>query len=130
MLPVENSLAGPVDGVLALLPDAGLKTLEAFALPIRIMLMALPAAPLHALRSAASHPVALKQCRRLIAELRLREIPAFDTAGAARLLAEDGDRSRGVLASRAAAERWGLTVLRSDVHDRADNVTTFTLLEA
>ena len=130
MLPVENSLAGPVEGVLALLPGSGLKSLGRFELPIRMMLMALPGAEIHHLRSVASHPVALKQCRRVIAELALQELPAFDTAGAARLLVEEKDSSRAVLASRAAAERWGLTILRAEVQDRADNVTTFTLLEA
>ena len=130
MLPVENSLAGPVEPVVRLLEGARLRELGRFALPIRMMLIGAPGAGVEGLRSVASHPVALKQCRALIAELELETEAAFDTAGAARLLAERPERTRAVLASRAAAERHGLPVLRADVQDRADNRTTFVLVRA
>jgi prephenate dehydratase len=129
MLPVENSIAGPVEAVLALLEGAGLRERGRFELPVRMMLIGAPGARLEDLRSVASHPVALRQCRALIAELGLLEAAAFDTAGAARLLAEAPDRSRGVLASRTAADLHRLPVLRADVQDQADNRTTFVLLE-
>jgi prephenate dehydratase len=130
MLPVENTIAGPVEAVVALLAGAGLEELGRHVLPIRMMLIGLPGGQTTELRTVSSHPVALKQCRRLIAELALREEPAFDTAGAVRLLARSGDRSRCVLASRAAAERWGLPVLRPDVQDHSGNSTTFLRLRA
>lgn len=130
MLPIENSLAGPVEAVTALLAGAGLNTIGRFVLPIRMMLIGLPGAGLDELRTVASHPVALKQCRRVIAELKLQAEPVFDTAGAVRLLARQGDRTRSALASRAAAERWSLPVLRADVHDQAGNATTFHRLRA
>jgi prephenate dehydratase len=130
MLPVENTLAGPVEAVTVLLAGAGLRQIGRFTMPIRMMLIGLPGAELRELRTVASHPVALKQCRRVIAELGLKAEPVFDTAGAVRLLARQGDRSRAALASRAAAERWSLPVLRADVHDQAGNATTFLRLRA
>ncbi|MBW3559961.1 MAG: prephenate dehydratase [Proteobacteria bacterium] len=128
MLPVENSLAGPVHPVLRLLADAGLRETGRFALPIRIMLIGSPGAVIDGVRVVASHPVALLQCRQLIAELGLETETAFDTAGAARLLAEAPEPKRAVLASRVAAERHALPVLRADVQDRASNHTTFVLM--
>ena len=130
MLPVENSLAGPVEPVLALLARAGLTEVGRFVLPIRMMLAGLPGAELAGVRWVASHPVALAQCRRVIAELRLEETPVFDTAGAARLVAQGADPAGAALASRAAAERWGLRVLRADVQDEMHNRTTFVRVEA
>lgn len=130
LLPVQNSLAGPVQTVLDLLAGARLREVARHVLPIRIMLLGLPGVRVAELRTVASHPVALLQCRAVIAELRLEEVPAFDTAGAARLLAESGERSRAVLAAAAAGERHGLTVLRADVQDRADNRTTFVRMQA
>lgn len=130
MLPIENTLAGTVEAVAALLARTPLRELGRFVLPIRMMLIGLPGTDIAELRTVASHPVALKQCRRVIAELALRPEPAFDTAGAVRLLARQADRSRAALASRAAAERWGLAVLRPDVHDQAGNSTTFLRLRA
>lgn len=129
MLPVANSIAGPVTAVLALLNGPRLRERGRFELPVRIMLIGSPGAQLADLRSVASHPVALRQCRQLIAELGLEEEPAFDTAGAARLLAEAPDRSRCVLASRTAADLHRLPILLADVQDQADNRTTFVLLE-
>lgn len=129
LLPVANSLAGPVEPVVSLMATASLRELDRFELPVRMMLIGSPGSAEADLRVVASHPVALKQCRRLIAELRLMEEVVFDTAGAARLLAERPDRSRAALASRAAAELHGLPVLRADVQDRLDNHTTFLLLK-
>jgi prephenate dehydratase len=130
MLPVENSLAGPVEAVLRLLPDAGLTEVARYTLPIRMMLIGAPGGAVATLRQVASHPVALKQCRGVIGELGLVAEEVFDTAGAVRLLAEEPDVSRAALASRAAAELHGLPILRADVQDAADNQTTFILVRA
>lgn len=128
MLPVENSVAGPVEPVVRLLAGAGLRETGRFVLPVRMMLIGAPGAVLEQVRLVASHPVALRQCRELIAELALDTREAFDTAGAARLLAERPEPATAVLASRVAAERHGLPVLRADVQDRTDNRTTFVLV--
>jgi prephenate dehydratase len=51
-----------------------------------------------------------------------------DTAGSARQIAESGDRTRGVLASRLAADIYGLTILKEDCEDEAHNTTRFIIL--
>lgn len=131
LLPVENSLAGPVGPVLELLAGAGLRELDRHDHTVRIALIGAPGASLADLRVVASHPVALRQCTAVIAELGLTPEPAFDTAGAARLLAERPDRSRAALASEAAAALHGLPVLRTDVEDRRGaSITRFLLLSA
>jgi prephenate dehydratase len=128
VLPVENNLAGPVEASIQAIAEAALRELGRIDLPVRMMLIGSPGAELGALETVASHPVALRQCRKIIAELGLKEEFVFDTAGAARMLAERPDPRRAVLASRAAADRHHLPVLRADVQDRADNRTTFLLL--
>jgi prephenate dehydratase len=55
---------------------------------------------------------------------------AADTAGAARELAETPDRSRAVIASKLAAEIYGLEILRTDIEDEDHNTTRFVLLAA
>ncbi|MDP8916093.1 MAG: prephenate dehydratase [Pseudomonadota bacterium] len=129
LLPVSNSIAGPVEPVVRLLAETGLRELGRHDLVVRMALIGAPGAGLSDLRTVASHPVALRQCNRLIADLGLSPEPAFDTAGAARLLAENPDRSRGVLASEAAAALHGLPVLRADVEDQPGaSITTFLAL--
>ena len=128
MLPRENSIAGPVPGVAALIADNDLAILSSHDLPVRQHLMARPGVLLSELRTAVSHPMALAQCTKMLEQLGLAAEEAVNTAVAAQALAESEDRSRAVIASESAAETWGLTILRHDVHDREDNFTTFCIV--
>lgn len=127
-LPVENSTAGPVPGVADKLASSGLRVEAEHEWPIRLQLMAVPGATLQTVKIALSHPVALAQCAETLAGLGLRAEPAFDTAGAARDLALSGERGRAAVASRTAAELYGLTVLRENIQDEPDNHTRFLVL--
>lgn len=128
LIPRENSIAGPVPEVAALLPGSGLKVLAEHRLPISLCLLARPGVSLDDLREAASHPMALKQCRASLARLALTAVEAFDTAGAARLVAEHGPDHRGAVAPETAAALYGLEILARDLQDAPDNATTFLLL--
>ncbi len=76
----------------------------------------------------SSHWQALAQCERFLADRGWSIIPAADTAGAARELAGSGDRSAAAVASRAAADRYGLVVAAADIHDSEHNMTRFAVL--
>ena len=126
LLPVENTLAGSVGPALDALLETDLEIVGEVVRPIRHCLLALPGATTEGLQKVMSHPVALAQCLRFFADSpNLEAVAAYDTAGAARLVAEAGDPSVGAIASEAAAERYGLTVLARDLQDRADNSTRF-----
>lgn len=127
VLPLENSIAGPVEEVSGLLATSRLPIIAEHMLPIRMHLLGLPGAQIEDIRVVTSHPMALGQCRKAIETLGLRTEKATNTALAARALAESGDRTRGVLASEAAALTYGLEVLRADVHDRRENATRFAI---
>lgn len=129
VLPVENSIAGPVRDSVAAIAASGLTTVGATELPIHLHLLALPGATIESLRSVESHPVALRQCRNYLGArpwLSVREV--LDTAGAARAVAAGRDRTRAAIASARAAELTGLVALAEGIEDRADNVTRFTIV--
>ena len=128
VVPVENSIAGPVPEVAALLPASRLVVEAQGWRPIRLALLAVPGATLADLRTAHSHPMALKQCVRSLAALGLEPVEAFDTAGAAAELAAAGDRSRAAVASRLAGAIAGLQVVREGLEDAPDNRTRFLVL--
>lgn len=92
MIPVENSIAGRVGDVHHLLPDSGLKIIGERFKPIRFQLMANPGVKIADVRTVASMPIALGQCRRTLRKLGVRTEQAGDTAGAAKALAEHPDR--------------------------------------
>ena len=77
---------------------------------------------------AESHPIALRQCPAALAALGLTPVEAFDTAGAARAVAEAGDVTRAAVAPAGAAEVYDLSILRNDIQDSESNRTRFVLL--
>jgi prephenate dehydratase len=128
MLPVENSTAGRVADIHHLLPQFKVHIIGEYFLPIRHQLMALPGVSLDEIKTVHSHPQALDQCRTALRSLGLTAVPALDTAGSAREVAALGDRSRASLASRLAAEVYGLQILRENVEDTDHNTTRFVIL--
>ena len=83
-----------------------------------------------AVKTVHSHVHALGQCRKVIREMGIRPIVAADTAGAARELSQSRDPSRAAIASRLAAEIYGLKVIREDIEDESHNTTRFVVLSA
>jgi prephenate dehydratase len=129
VLPLENSIAGPVAAAHAALAGGRVVVVDEVRLVVRQCLLAPPGSTLHGLRTVESHPVALAQCGEFLRrhpQLRARAVE--DTAGAARAVAAAGDRRRGAIAGRLAAARYGLELLAADVHDRPDNETRFAIV--
>jgi prephenate dehydratase len=125
MLPCENSLAGRVPDIHRLLPDSGLAVVAEHFERVEHCLLAPRGATLATLKRAHSHPVALGQVRKILAELRLEAVIEADTAGAAQLIAERGGVEDAAIASTLAAETYGLEILRRNVEDAAHNTTRF-----
>ncbi|HMK89890.1 MAG TPA: prephenate dehydratase [Methylocystis sp.] len=128
LIPIENSIAGRVGDIHHFLPHSGLHIVGEYFLPIHFQLMAPRGATREGLKDVYSHVHALGQCRRMIGALGLVAHAAGDTAGAAREIAEWGDRSKAALAPRLASEIYGLDILAEDVEDEAHNTTRFVAL--
>jgi prephenate dehydratase len=128
MIPIENSIAGRVADIHALMPHAGLHIIGEYFLPIHFQLMGVRGATLAGLRHVHSHVHALGQCRKIIRRLGAKAHVAGDTAGSAREVAGWGDTSRASLAPRLAAEIYGLDIIAEDVEDEAHNTTRFVIL--
>jgi prephenate dehydratase len=128
MIPIENSLAGRVADIHHLMPTAALHIVAEWFLPIRNQLMAPKGAKLADIKSVESHIMALGQCRNFIRKLGVKAIVAADTAGSAREVAERGDKTRAAIASRLAAEIYGLDILAEDIEDESHSTTRFVVL--
>lgn len=128
VLPVSNSTVGSVEAVALLLPASGLRILEEHELPIHLNLMAKAGASIEALKSARSHPVALGQCHGFLRQHGLKPEPVFDTAGAARDLSQSDEDHYAAVASRAAAELYGLSILAENIEDDPSNRTRFAIV--
>lgn len=137
VLPVANTIVGPIGGTTKLLDRYRLRPVGEIALRVDHCLVVASGdcrPPLElegGIRRVASHPIALAQCRRFLrARTGWQTIETADTAGAVRSLAAGRLRADAVIASRAAAERYGCRVVQAAIQDEAVNVTTFLVLEA
>ncbi|MGV6800997.1 MAG: prephenate dehydratase [bacterium] len=125
MVPVENSLAGRVSDIHHLLPQTGLSIIAEHFMPVHHQLMTVKGVAPEELKIIRSHAMALGQCREVIKRRNLTAQVAGDTAGAARQLAQRGDRHCAVLAPALAAELYDLEIIEHDVEDAGHNTTRF-----
>lgn len=126
VLPIESSLAGPVAETHDLLYDSPLAITGETVLPIRHFLVGPTEVPLDRITAVHSHPVALDQCRRLLASLpSATAIASATTADAAAEVAELGNPTEVAIASERAARLLGLTVVAADVGDHPEAFTRF-----
>ena len=126
VLPIESSLSGPVAETHDLLVGSALSINAETIIPIRHFLVGPAEIELGRIRIVRSHPVALDQCRRLLATLpQATAIAAATTADAAAQVAADGDPAEVAIASERAAALHGLVVLAADVGDHPEAYTRF-----
>ena len=128
MIPIDNSIAGRVADIHHLMPHCGLHIIGEHFLRVNHHLLAVPGARLEGIKAIHSHVHALNQCRRLLRELAIIPKVHADTAGAAAEVAQAGRTDQAAIASRLAAEIYGLEILRSDIEDAEHNTTRFIIL--
>ncbi|HEV2135514.1 MAG TPA: prephenate dehydratase [Terracidiphilus sp.] len=129
VIPIENSLAGSVSEHFDLLLTHDVKAERETLLRIRHNLMVVPGVSMEAIERVYSHPVALAQCRKFLAEhSRMKALAFYDTAGSVKQIMESDDRRAAAIASEAAAEYYGAQILQSGIEDNAENFTRFFLV--
>lgn len=126
VIPIENSLHGRVADIHFLLPESGLHIVAEHFVRVRHCLLGTGTPG--QLKQVLSHPQALGQCRLRLRGLEIEPVPFFDTAAAAAAAAGDAEAAVGAIASRLAAELYGLTIFAEGVEDADHNTTRFVVL--
>jgi prephenate dehydratase len=129
VIPIENSLAGSVSEHFDLLLTHDVKVEKETLLRIRHNLIAISGTGTAEIDRVFSHPVALAQCRRFLAEHpRMEAFAFYDTAGSVKQLMELRDRHAAAIASEAAAHYYGAQILHAGIEDSPENFTRFFLV--
>ncbi|MBS7638247.1 prephenate dehydratase [Candidatus Bathyarchaeota archaeon] len=128
LVPAENTLEGSVTQTYDLLLESELKIRGEAILRIVHCLMANPGVTLKDIRRVYSHPQALRQCSHFIERNRLEEVPMYDTAGSAKMIKEANLRDAAAIASRRAAEIYGLNILSEHIESNPENYTRFLII--
>ena len=129
VIPVENTLAGPVGEHLDLLLERDVFIHQELRLRIEHNLIVVPGTQLKGLRQVFSHPVALDQCRNFFRKHRqVSAVPFYDTAGSVKHVVINGLRDTGAIASRQAAAEYKGEILLRGLEDEKENFTRFFLI--
>ena len=126
VLPIENSSNGSVRAVYDLLQTHKLSIVRSTRLCIRHELLALPGVKLEDITEIYSHEQAIGQCSKFLNGLNgVRVIPCANTAVAAKMVAESGNRHAAAISSHPCAALYGLECISATIQDSDNNYTRF-----
>lgn len=128
ILPIENSTAGDVRETYDLLDRCDICYIAMGDIKINHCLLGAKGSKLVDITKVSSHPQALMQCDKFLESGGYQIFNEFNTAIASKKLAEEGDKSHAVIASRLAGEIYGLEVLKEGIQNVENNFTKFVLL--
>ena len=126
VLPIENSSNGSVRAVYELLLEHNLSIVRSTRLCIRHELLTLPGVKLSDITEIYSHEQAIGQCSKFLNSLNgIRVIPCDNTAMAAKMVAESGNRHAAAISSHPCAALYGLECIDDRIQNSDNNYTRF-----
>ena len=129
MMAIENTIAGSLLHNYELLRDSGTAVVGEHKLHISHCICCLPDDNWSTVNEVHSHPVALMQCRKFLAnhpELKLVETE--DTAGSAKYISEHQCHGWAAICSSDAARMYGMRILEDNIEDNKHNFTRFLVV--
>jgi prephenate dehydratase len=128
LVPMDNSQAGSINETYDLFLRHGLHLVGETVVRVDHCLLALPGSTIDDLQEVISHPQAIAQCEEFLNALELDVRADYNTAGAAKRIAEERLERTAAIASRRAAELYRLDVLAERLQTYPDNSTRFGAL--
>lgn len=128
LVPVENTLEGSIVRTYDLLLESTLKVKAEVILRVVHCLIANQGVTLSDIKRVYSHPQALRQCRSYLDGQGFEAIATYDTAGSVKILKEKGLKDAAAIASRRAADAYGMTILAKGIETHVENYTRFFVL--
>lgn len=131
VVPIENSSTGSINDVFDLLGKFGCYIVGEQIVPVTHCLVALPEANMDTITDVYSHEQGFRQCRPFLDEhKKWNHHDMVNTALAAKYVAESGDQTKAAIASRRAAELYGLQILQTRINENRHNYTRFIIVAA
>lgn len=127
-LPFENNIAGSVAVNYDLLLKNEVYIVAEVFLRIKHYLLSHKGNKIKDIKTVYSHSHALEQCRDFIRKHRLKAVPEYDTAGAAKIVKERNRKSEAAIASDLCAEIYGLNILKGSIEMNKSSITKFFVL--
>lgn len=129
IMAIENTLAGSILPNYALLEENQFQIIGEDYLRIEMNLMSLEGQKISNLEEVHSHPIALLQCKEFFKNYpKIKLVEINDTADGAKKLKETNTKNIGIIASKMAADLYGLELLAEGIETNKQNYTRFLIL--
>jgi prephenate dehydratase len=131
VIAIESSLAGSIRETYDLLNEfyeAGVRIVGEVSVPVRLALVALPGQSLEWIDRVYSHAQALAQADEFLRSREWQVMTTYNTAGAARMIADQHERRAAAIASPRVAGLYGLEIIADNVQSGDENRTRFAVL--
>lgn len=128
VLPIENSSAGDVTGVYDILLYNDVCIVGEVFVKVEHCLLGVKGSKLSEIEVVISHPQGLMQCAPYLEKLGVEQISVENTAIAAEKVAMDHQTRQAAVASKRAAELYGLDILEENINFESSNVTRFVII--
>ena len=129
IMAIENTLAGSILPNYTHIQENNFFIGGEIYLHIQMNLLALRGNVISDLKRVASHPMALRQCREYFKKYsKIELVEINDTADGARKVSEEQLKDVGIIASKRAADLYGLDVLSEGIETHKENYTRFLVL--
>ncbi len=128
VVPIENLVNGTVRENYDLLLEHDLAVTGEVVVPVRLCLAALPGQSLEGIERVYSHIQALGQAEAFLRTRPWTLLTTYNTAGAAKMIVDRGERAAAAVVSPRAAAAYGLEILARDIQQVPDNRTRFLLI--
>ncbi len=129
VMAIENSIAGSILANYNLLQKSNLRITGEIYLQIRQNLLVNPGVRLEDIREVHSHPMAIQQCLDYLDRYDWKLIETEDTALSAKHVRQHHSKHVAAIASKLAAELFGLRILTPNIHTMKNNYTRFLILQ-
>lgn len=129
VLPIENSSTGGISDNYDLLLNYNHAIVGQYVMKIDQCLLAIPGTKADEIRTVYSHPQGLLQCSGFLSKMpEMKPVEYASTAECAKKVATEGKRSQAAIASRKAAEVYGLEILKESIQQEKSNSTRFIII--
>jgi prephenate dehydratase len=128
VMAIENSIVGSILPNYNLLQKSKLRVVGEVYLQIRQHLIVNQDVNLEDIKEVHSHHMALLQCTDFLDKHNWKLVETEDTALSAKHIHQHRSKHAAAIASRIAAELYGLKIIKPDIHTLKNNYTRFLVL--
>lgn len=129
VLPIENTSTGGITDIYDLLLEYDVTIVAEHVVKVEQALMGITGTKLEDIKTIYSHPQGLMQCSKFLEEYPNISAKTYSsTAAAAKKVAEDGSKTQAAIASKRAADLFGLHVIKEQINYESSNYTRFIII--